>query len=81
MKLDKLSFEKAVAMLPESDTIHTFVNPGASMLIGADWSRKQVLETFKKFTPELSGKEASSMKHGIVIWDGKKHVFFETTGN
>ena len=72
-----LDLDSAVKMLPDSETIHTFVNVGP-MLIGADWSRERVIETFEMHSPELSGEQATAMGHGIVVWDGERHVFFET---
>lgn len=72
-----LTLEEAVAMLPDGETIHTYIN-GPFMLIGADWSREKVLDAFKKHGAELSGKVATDMGHGIVFWDGQRHVFVET---
>ena len=62
-----LSYEEAEAMLPDGDTIHTFAG-GGMMLIGADWSRKDVLELFKTGKPELAGDMATSMGHGLVAF-------------
>lgn len=73
-----LSLEAAIAMLPEGSEIHTFVNPGAGLLVGADWSRDAVIELLKTGKPELSGEEATKMNHGIVAWDGEKYVFVQT---
>lgn len=63
----KLSYDEAVALLPDGDDIHTFINPGG-MLIGADWRRQQVLDILKTGSPELSGQMATDMGHGIVAW-------------
>lgn len=71
-----LSYDEAVAMLPDGDEIHTFVNPTGGMMVGADWSRESVLELFKTGLPEIAGEMATSMGHGIVAWrkviDGDK---------
>lgn len=74
----RLTPEQAVSMLPDGDRIHTFVNPGVGMLIGADWSRKRVLESFAQFTPELAGERATEMGHGICFHDGSRWVFVQT---
>jgi hypothetical protein len=63
-----LTYEAAVALLPDGDTIHTFVNPAGGMMVGADWSRESVLDLLKTGKPELSGEMATSMGHGIVAW-------------
>jgi hypothetical protein len=62
-----LTYDEAVALLPEGDEIHTFVNPGG-MLVGADWGRTKVLELLKTGAPELSGEMATNMGHGVVAW-------------
>lgn len=64
---DTLTLDDAIAALPEGDDIHTFMNPGG-MLIGADWSRAQIVEALKA-SPEIriTGPMAQGMKHGIAI--------------
>lgn len=62
-----LSYEEAVAMLPDKKDIHTFVQGGMA-LIGADWSRKNTLELLKTGHPELAGDGATSMGHGMVAF-------------
>lgn len=73
-----LTPEQAIAMLPEGDEIHTFVNP-AGMLVGADWSRtsieKAIRETDRR---ELAGSLATGMGHGLLINDGGRLVFIAT---
>lgn len=63
-----LSYDEAVAMLPDGDPIHTFANPGMNMLVGADWSREHVLELLKTGAPELAGDAATGMGHGLVAF-------------
>lgn len=64
-----LTYEKAVAMLPEGDSIHAFRNsPG--VLIGADWERADILEVIKKHGAELAGPTATGMGHGLYVNDG-----------
>jgi hypothetical protein len=72
-----LNYEQAVAMLPDKDTIHTFINIGG-VLIGADWNRISVLEELAHSKPELSGTIATSIGHGIVFERGGDYVFVET---
>lgn len=62
-----LSYEEAVAMLPDKKDIHTFVQGGMA-LMGADWDRKSILELLKTGRPELSGEMATSMGHGMVAF-------------
>jgi hypothetical protein len=76
-----LTYDEAVWLLPDEDEIHTFVSE--PFLIGADWSRKDILDKLKKSTIELSGPGASAMGHGIAAYtvDGKSYkglLFIET---
>lgn len=72
-----LTFEQAVAMLPDSERVHTFRQAG-SALLGADWERGDLFDAFKKHPPELSGEAATNMKHGIVFEDEHGFVFVQT---
>lgn len=63
-----LSYDDAVALLPDGEEIHTFVNPSNNMLVGADWSREHILELLKTGAPELAGDAATSMGHGLVAF-------------
>jgi len=74
-----LTYEEAVALLPEGKEIHTFVNP-AGILVGADWTRKEILKALKKHKVVVTGSQAQAMKHGMAFWDGSMHVFVETIG-
>jgi hypothetical protein len=73
-----LTVEQAVAMLPDGDSIHTFLDGVA--LIGADWSREEILEGFNTAESiELAGPTATSMGHGLVFLDNRGiWVFVET---
>jgi len=72
-----LTFEEAVAMLPDGDYIHTFrSNP--ICLVGADWEREELLEAIKKGRPEKAGPGATSMGHALAIWTGDEPLFVET---
>ena len=75
-----VTLEQAVAMLPEGEYIHTFiqaVGPGL-MLIGANMKRETILKHFAEDGVELSGKMATAMKHGLAYFDGDKPVFVAT---
>lgn len=72
-----LSFGEAVAMLPESDRVHTF-RGGGMILVGCDWDRDDILELFRKYEPKLSGPTATSMGYGIVIIDDAGPLFIKS---
>ncbi len=74
----KLSPEELDAMMPEGEQVHTFMQGGFT-LIGADWDRASILKAAKENGAELSGEQATAMKHGAVTWkeDGSP-VFIET---
>lgn len=76
----KLSTEEAITMLPKRDTIHTFRNPGPGMLVGADWTRDEIIESVELYGAELSGEKATQMGHGMLIRDDHGYVFIETKG-
>ena len=62
-----LTYDEAVSLLPDGEQIHTFVNPITDLLIGADWSRKEILDALRKSTIQRTGPEARKMGHGIVV--------------
>jgi hypothetical protein len=72
-----LTPEDAEAMLPDGDLVHTF-RGGGSIIIGADWDRNDLIKSFKKYRPELSGEQATAMNHGIVLTDDRGYLFVET---
>lgn len=72
-----LSFEDAVAMLPDGEFIHTF-RPGRGFALGADWEREEIIQAIKTGSPELSGETATAMGHGLVIQNNGSYLFIET---
>ena len=64
-----ISAEEAIALLPTGETVHTFYNAPFG-LIGADWDRKDIIETLKKADNilELTGEVARSLDHGICVY-------------
>jgi len=77
----KLSPEDLDKMMPEGDQVHTYMQGGFT-LIGADLDRLEVLKAATEYGCELSGDQATAMKHGAVTWteDGSP-VFIETLPN
>jgi hypothetical protein len=73
-----LTFEEAVAMLPDGEDIHTQRNPGIGMFIGADWSRDRLIEHIRKHGAELAGPIATAMGKGLVVKDDNGPLFVET---
>jgi hypothetical protein len=63
-----LSFDEAVKLLPDREEIHTFRNPRAGMLMGADWSREKLMEAMREASEiKVTGPSAQSTGHGLVI--------------
>lgn len=75
----KLSYDDAIALLPDGDEIHVFSNPGMNMLVGADWSRESILELIKNGEPELAGEMAMDMGHGLIAWESETRPLFIKT--
>ena len=73
-----LTFEDAVAMLPDKEEIHTFRNPGAALMVGSDWPREDIIEILRTGKPELGGATCTNMNHGLVIIDEDGPLFIET---
>lgn len=71
-----ISFDEAVKLLPEGDTIHTFRNSG-SMLLGADWGREALLAAMRDTEIHITGKAAQAMKHGLAIIHNGSWLFIE----
>ena len=75
-----LSYDEAVALLPDGDTVHTFLSSSVA-LIGADWSRADILALLREAGHEIevTGPAAQSMGHGLAAYraDGTP-VFIET---
>lgn len=78
-----ITVEEAVDLLPEGDYIHTFFDMPFGLL-GADWSREDVIDTLKTSDKiELTGEKARGLGHGIAVYnnDTKKQseiLFVET---
>lgn len=74
-----LSVEDAIAMLPEGDCVHTFRNPVAGMMIGANWTRENMIKAITESDyRRLAGPEAKAMKHGLAINEDGRLLFVET---
>jgi hypothetical protein len=74
-----LSYEEAVALLPDGDRIHTFLDAGIS-IIGADWDRAEILALLDRTERrEVTGPAAQGSGHGLAAYreDGVP-VFIKT---
>jgi len=77
--IDQPTVDAALAMLPEGDSIHTFLNPAPAMMVGADWDRSEVESLIRSTTSlRFAGEVATSMGHGLVAWRDDHWVFIET---
>ncbi len=72
-----VTLEDAEKILPPGDVVHTFRN-NSFMLIGADWSKKDIITAIKKYGVERAGEQANRMNHGLVLKDERGHLFIET---
>jgi len=70
-------FGEAKKRLPEGDKVHTFRQSGP-MLIGADWSKKDILEVMEKHEILETGPRAQGMNHGLALIDKSGHLFIAT---
>lgn len=72
-----LSKEEAIGMLPDGKLVHTFRN-AVGAIIGADWDKKDIIDSIQNFEVELSGSMATGMGHGMVLVDDVGMLFIET---
>lgn len=64
-----ITADEAIKLLPEGDTIHTFVNMPMG-LIGADWDRQEVIEKLRGSDKiEITGEQARSLGHGLAAYN------------
>lgn len=70
--------DRALELIGDRETVHVFLNPSASMLIGADWSLGDIKNILDKAeTIEIGGEQCKAMKHPIVALHGGKYHFIE----
>ena len=68
-----IAADEALKMLPDGDTIHVFMNPAVDVLLGADWSRSDVIELLRRSQRiEIAGEHARKMNHGLAVQMGDK---------
>lgn len=61
--------EQAMYILPDGDSVHTFINSGIG-LCGAAWDRESILEKIQKSDIlELTGGIAKGMGHGLCSYN------------
>ena len=64
-----LTPEQAIEVLPKSNDVHTFYNPGFG-LVGADWNKEDVIAKIKSCDcREITGEQAKGMGHGLALYD------------
>ena len=73
---ETLSKERALQMLPDKQSIHTF--RGGMMIIGCDCSRESIVEAIESHDVELSGETATRMGHAMCLKDDQGWLFIET---
>lgn len=77
-KLEPLSADEAIAMLPDGPMVHTF-RGSAFMALGADWPRQAVMDAIRTTDRcERAGPMATAIGHGLVIAEGGRPLFIAT---
>lgn len=74
-----LTAAEAESLLADGDdTIHNFINPRDSLLVGCDYERADAIADIRAAKRiELAGEIARSMRHPIAVWDDLGVSFFE----
>jgi hypothetical protein len=72
-----LTADQAIKLLGKRKEIHTFANP-RGMLLGADHSRKSLIEDLKNARSiEIGGDQCKAMGHGLVMYMKNEPLFIE----
>lgn len=72
-----LTPEQAKSVLLDDESIHTF-RSGRGIMIGADWSRKSILEAIDNNADkiEIGGPGCKRTGHGLVVWTSDTDPLF-----
>lgn len=73
-----LTKEQAIELIGDREDVHTF-RSGSMMLIGADWSRKDIFGVINDAGEkdiEIGGEMCKKMGHGLVIWTSPSDPLF-----
>lgn len=70
-----LSYNEAVAMLPDGEYVYTFRGTGPSQL-GASWPRAEL--AIRQYGTELTGPPATKMGYGMALIDDTGPLFIAT---
>lgn len=74
----QISFDDAVKLLPDGDTVHTFRQTDFAIL-GADHKRETLLDAMRKAQDiDVTGEQAQAMNHGLAIHDEHGWLFIAT---
>ncbi len=74
-----LTFDQAVAMLPDGDEIHAVRASVPALPVGCNWPRKEVIDYLKRSRDiEEAGPVATRNGHGLAARESGEWVFFET---
>ena len=75
-----LSKEEVEAAIGPGEIVHVFVNPRGGILVGADWTKAELIALVAAGgKAEVGGKACLGIGHGLVIWNGDRPLFCETT--
>lgn len=62
-----LTTEQALSMLGDGEGIHTFRSLPPGILVGSDWTRKNILDAIEDSECELGGPMCQAMNHGLIV--------------
>lgn len=72
-----LTVSQAMSVLVyDADDVHSFRGGGG--IIGADWKRADIRDLFERHRPEILGRAARSLGHGVGCIDRHGLVGFKT---
>lgn len=75
----ELTYDEAVALLPDEDQIHTIIDAGGIRL-GADWDRADILDLLRTSPHrDVTGPAAQSIGHGLAAANADGRLIFIET--
>lgn len=70
---------QAQALLPDKEEIHVYANPAPSVLLGADWSRQEVIKEIADAEErEVTGPIAQKAGYGLSVLGKYGRWFIQT---
>lgn len=76
-EIELLTYDEAVALLPDGERVHTFMQAGP-VILGASWDRADILALLETTgRREVTGPAAQELGHGLAAFRDGEPVFIQ----